>query len=120
MGFGYKWIDRENLHLKLDFGGNYLRQKFTDGARQDNFSLRLGQTFDWRISKKLALDQLLEVFPRFTEAENNFIRFETNLKYFLTGKMYLGLLVREVFDPEPAKDISSHDLTVRSFFGYEF
>jgi putative salt-induced outer membrane protein YdiY len=120
LGLGYKWVERKDLKVKVDIGGNYLRQRFTDGDRQEHYALRLGESLDWKISEKLAFDQLLEIFPRFTGTENNFIRFEANLKYFLTGRLYFGLTVREVYDPEPAKDISPHDLTVRSFFGYEF
>lgn len=120
VGYGRRLIEEEKLKLSLDFGANFLREEFTDGIEQNDFAFRLGEQLEWEISQQLSLDQIFEVFPRFTSSANNFIRFRVNLKYRMTDRLYLALLLKEEFDPKPATGVQKNDFQLRTTVGYDF
>ena len=120
LGVGYAVLKRPNLALSFDAGMNYQEQIFSDRTRKDYFSPRLGEKAHWKISSKLDLDEVFEIFPRSVALDNYRLRFETTLRYSLSSYLSLNLRVADLHDTQPATGVTPNDLQITSTIGVRF
>jgi hypothetical protein len=131
-GFGYRQVIRTNLTLNTELGINFQLQNLektvgtvTNTETQQRLSLRFAEDATWTISKKLAWDEKLELFPTVENFNSFRLRFETNVRYSLwetkAGQnIYLTLSLLDLFDTDPAEGVSNNDLQIRSAIGVSF
>ncbi|MBI3418216.1 MAG: DUF481 domain-containing protein [Verrucomicrobia bacterium] len=120
LGIGYTVWKRPNLALSFDTGANYQEQFFADHSSKDYFSPRLGEKATWKISSKLDLDEVFEVFPRSLALDNYRLRFEGTLRYSLSAYLSLNLRVVDLHDTQPAAGVTPNDLQITSTIGVRF
>jgi hypothetical protein len=121
-GAGYKFIERPNLLLTFDSGANYQKEYFYHEVEKDYLSLRLAQMLTWKINPRVTFDEKLEFYPRLTSWSDYRARAEGNLAYKLNsaGSLYLNLSVIDLYDTQPAVNVTQNDLQVRSSLGLKF
>ena len=119
-GFGYHWLKTSNLVLNAETGFNYQARFFSDHRKDERFFLRLAQDLTWKISHRLSFDEKFEFFPRVEDIGEYRFRFESNLRYLLRENLSLNFTVVDVFDTQPARDVSRNDLQIRSSVGLKF
>lgn len=119
-GLGYKFFDRENFKLRADLGVNYVRQQRTDGTVTTDYGLTVGQNLFWRVHKKLLLEQNLNILPRFLNTQDNFVRFDTNLRFTITDHLFTTLFLLDIYDPTPSTGVPPNDFTLRWAFGFNY
>jgi putative salt-induced outer membrane protein YdiY len=118
-GFGYHLIARSNIVLNTELGMNYQAREFEGGSTEEQFFFRLAEDFNWRISNKFSFDEKLEMLPSANFAEFR-VRFEANLRYWLLQNLSINLTVLDLYDSNPAQNISKNDLQIRSSVGVKF
>lgn len=120
LGVGYTVLKRPTLGLSFDAGANYQEQFFVNHTSRDYFSPRLGEKASWKISSKLELDELFEIFPRSLGLDNYRFRIETALRYSLNSYLSLNLRVADLHDTQPAAGVTPNDLQITSTLGVRF
>ncbi|MGZ4961132.1 MAG: DUF481 domain-containing protein [Limisphaerales bacterium] len=122
VGAGYKFIERPNLILTGDSGANYQKEFFYQHVQQDNFSLRLAEMVSWKVNPRVTFDEKFEFYPRVTSWSDYRLRAEANIAYKLntTGSLFLNLGVVDLYDTQPAVNVSQNDLQFRSSLGLKF
>jgi len=121
-GAGYKFIERPNFILTGDTGVNYQKEYFYQHIQQDNFSLRVAEMISWKINPRVTFDEKFEFYPRLTSWSDYRLRAEANIAYKLNtaGSLFLNLGMVDLYDTQPAANVSRNDLQVRSSLGLKF
>jgi len=119
-GVGYHLIQRSNFFLNTEFGGNYQEQRFSNDDATRLFFFRLAEIVNWPLSAKLTMDEKIEFFPRVEEIDEYRFRFETNVRYWLRSNLSLNLTVIDLYDTQPAPNVTRNDLQLRSSVGVKF
>jgi hypothetical protein len=121
-GAGYKFIERPNFVFTGDSGANYQKEYFYHEVEKDYFSLRVAEIIAWKINPRLTWDEKFEFYPRLTSWSNFRFRAESNLAYKLNsaGNLFLTLGGVDLYDTQPAANVSRNDLQVRSTLALKF
>jgi hypothetical protein len=122
IGAGYKFYDRPNFILTGDSGANYQKEYFYQHVEQDSFSLRLAEMLTWKVNTRIQFDERFEFYPRLTSWSDYRLRAEANMAYKLnsTGNLFLNLGIVDLYDTQPAANVSRNDLQFRSSLGLKF
>ena len=119
-GTGYHLIQRTNFMLNTEVGANYQEQRFSNDDATHLFYYRLAEMANWPLSAKLTMDEKLEFFPRVEDVEEYRFRFESNVRLWLRANLSLNLTVIDLYDTQPAPNVTRNDLQVRSSLGVKF
>ena len=119
-GLGYHLLKTTNLVLNTESGVNYQARFFSDHRKDERFFLRLAQDLNWKISHRLSFDEKFEFFPRIEDFGQYRSRFESNLRFLLRENLSLNFTVVDIYDTQPARDVSKNDLQIRSSLGLKF
>lgn len=119
-GVGYHLITRTNFVMNLESGINYQAQYFSTGVESEHFYFRLAENVTWKISKKVTWDEKFEYFPRVEDLTEFRLRFETNLRYWISDHLSFNLTLLDLYDTQPANNVSRNDLQIRSSVGIKF
>ncbi|HVY69784.1 MAG TPA: DUF481 domain-containing protein, partial [Verrucomicrobiae bacterium] len=120
IGVGYKWLTRTNMTLSSDVGANYQKQFFSDDAEQEFYSARLGETFSWKITKRVSFDNRAEILLRDVDINNYQFRVEGTLSYLFSDHLTFNIGVIDLYDTRPAAGITPNDLQIRTSVGVKF
>jgi hypothetical protein len=122
VGAGYKFIERPNFILTGDTGANYQKEYFYQQVQKDYFSLRLAEMISWKINPRVTFDEKFEFYPRLTSWSDYRLHAEANIAYKLNtaGNLFLNLGMLDLYDTQPAANVSRNDLQVRSSLGLKF
>ncbi len=127
-GVGYRLITRSNFVMNTEIGMNYQvqnlkkpvgRNRFEDD-NLERFSVRLAEEATWTLSKRLTLEEKIELYPSVDDFEGFRMRFEASLRYLLWSNISLSLSAVNIYDNQPAKNVSKNDLQIRSLIGINF
>ncbi len=118
-GLGYHVLTRTNLILNAEAGMNYQVQEFQDNISTDQFYYRLAEDFTWKFSKKFTFDEKFEVFPQIDFSEYR-LRLESNFRFWFLENLSFNLTLLDLYDTQPAADVSRNDLQIRSSIGIKF
>ncbi|MBC8096566.1 MAG: DUF481 domain-containing protein [Akkermansiaceae bacterium] len=118
-GLGYHLITRTNVTMNLEGGLNYQAQFREEGSELQDVYYRLAEDITWKIWGRLSLVEKLEFFPR-VNLTGYRMRFESTLKYDLWKNLSLNLTVLDMYDTQPAEDVSQNELQIRSSVGVKF
>ena len=119
-GFGMELLKMTNFVWKGEAGFNFQQQYFSDGNEHRAYSIRIAEIFAWRVWDKLTADLKVEFFPNLAEVGEYRFRLESNLRYPVSNRLSLNLDLIDIYDTQPAKDISPNDLQIRSTIGDTF
>jgi hypothetical protein len=119
-GAGYHWINRTNLAVNLELGGNYQADEDYYDARSYSFYYRLGQDLTWKLNKQWSVIEKYEFFPRADNPEQFRMRFETTLSCALLLNMSWNFSLVDFYDTEPAVSVPNNDFQLRSSIGIKF
>ncbi|UZK02511.1 DUF481 domain-containing protein [Venatoribacter cucullus] len=88
-GFGYRAINTDTMHLDLEAGPGYRRDKVDDtGEIQEEAIGRLALKYQWTINEAV---KFFEEFTADMGADNNIYRSETGLQSRLNGSLAMNL-----------------------------
>lgn len=88
-GFGYRAINTDTMHLNLEAGPGYRRDKVDDtGEIQEEAIGRLALKYQWTINEAV---KFFEEFTADMGADNNIYRSETGLQSRLNGSLAMNL-----------------------------
>jgi putative salt-induced outer membrane protein YdiY len=119
-GVGVELLNLTNFVWKSEVGFNFQQQYRSDDTEQTSYSLRLAEIFAWRIWDKLTADAKVEFFPNLAEFGEYRLRFESTLRYPVSNRLSLNLEFIDIYDTQPAKDVTPNDLQIRSTIGVNF
>jgi hypothetical protein len=122
LGAGYKFIERPNFILTGDTGANYQKEYFYQRVQKDYLSLRLAEMLTWKVNPRVTFDEKFEFYPRLTSWSDYRLRAEANIAYKLNqaGSLFLNLGVLDLYETQPAANVSQNDLQLRSSLGLKF
>jgi len=118
-GIGYHAVTQTNFHLNLEAGANYQVQNRIGSADTHDFFDRVAQDIIWKPTDRVTWTEKFEFFPR-VDFGSYRSRFESNVAYALWRKLSLNLTVLDLYDSDPAADVTRNDFEVRSMLGYAF
>jgi hypothetical protein len=101
-------------------GMNYQVQERLDNTETKNFFLRVAEDFTWKLGKKLTMTEKFEFFPNADDFSQYRARFECTLSYGLLQYLTLNLTVLDLYDTQPARNVSKNELQIRSSLGFVF
>ena len=119
-GFGYKWLNRTNFVLMTELGGNYQEQMLHNQESKQRYSLRLAEESWWQVASKIRWDEKIEFFPEIDHFGHFRVRAESNLSYLFHNSFSFKLTVIDLYETNPAKNVSQNDLQIRSSLSFKF
>ncbi len=119
-GFGVELLKMTNFVWKGEAGFNFQQQYFSDNNEHTAYSIRIAEIFAWRVWDKLTADLKFEFFPNVAEFGEYRFRLESNLRYPVSDRLSLNLDLIDIYDTQPANDVSRNDLQIRSTIGINF
>lgn len=107
-GYGYQWVEREDLSLSTELGLNYFYENYrTPGLVSDDYvTLRAAYRFKWGITDDLRFLQEVEAFPSTEDADDLYLTKSTRLQLDVAKGMFAELRWQLDFDntPSPGTD----------------
>ena len=126
-GVGYHLLALTNFVMNVEGGANYQVQDRTALAKDvKNFYFRFAEDFTWKLPFQLktlpnvTLTEKLEFFPRAEDPSEYRARFESKLSFPLLKNVTFNFSVIDLYDTQPASNISKNELQVRSSVGVAF
>ena len=119
-GIGVELLKLTNFVWKSEIGFNFQQQYRSDDTQQTSYAIRLAEIFAWRIWDKLTADAKVEFFPNLAEMGEYRLRWESTLRYPVSNRLTLNLEFIDIYDTQPAKDVTPNDLQIRSTIGVNF
>lgn len=118
-GLGGHAVTETNFLLNLEAGADYQVQNRIDSPDTHDFFDRLAQDLTWKPTDRITWTEKFELFPR-VDFGSYRSRFESNVAYALWRQLSLNLTVLDIYDSQPADDVTRNDFEVRSMLGYAF
>ena len=122
-GFGMELLrmtNYANLVWKTESGFTFQQQHRADDTRQTTYSLRIAEIFAWRVWEKLTADAKFEYFGNLDDFGEYRLRLESNLRYPVTDRLSLNVVLVDLYDSQPPKGVQPNDLQIRSTIGVKF
>jgi hypothetical protein len=119
-GMGYRFIDRKNLVVAGELGGQYQAFDYSNAPDQHNVAVRLGENLTTKLGEKLTLTQRLGFTPGIDDLSDFQVRFGLTLSCPLLKSMTLNLNIVNEYDSTPAPTVSNNDLQVSTTIGVNF
>lgn len=122
-GFGMELLRSTNyfnLVWKTETGFSFQQQFRADDTRQTTYSIRVAEIFAWRIWEKLTADAKIELFGNLDDVGEYRLRLESNLRYPVTDRLSLNVVLVDLYDSQPAEGVEPNDLQIRSTIGVKF
>ena len=126
-GIGYHFLALTNFVMNVEGGANYQVQDRTAPVKDvRNFYFRFAEDFTWKLPFQMktlpnaTLTEKLEVFPQAQEPTKYRARFESKLSFPLTKNVSFNFLVIDLYDTQPASNVSKNELQLRSSIGVTF
>ena len=124
MGFGYQWIESENMKFSTDAGLAELCEQFTregEVTKKDEVTAQLGYHFDTKIYEKLTFQHNLTYFPSIAgKISDYFLTANVEIRLSLTDTMYGSFKAILDYDSTPAKDVGTTDTKYILGVGWKF
>jgi len=130
-GVGYHLFVRTNFVMNTEVGANYQVQRRSVGADVENFYYRLAEDLTWRINPPaittsmaaklpITFTEKFEFFPRVESFEKYRARFETSFAFPLLQNLSFNISLIDIYDTQPALNVSKNEIQVRSTIGVTF
>ena len=122
-GFGMELLRSTNylnMVWKTETGFTFQQQFRSEEERQTTYSLRVAEIFAWRIWENLTADAKIEFFPNLDEVGEYRLRLESNLRYPVTDRLSLNVVLVDLYDSQPPVGVEPNDLQIRSTIGVKF
>lgn len=119
-GVGYHLFALTNFVANVESGANYQVQYRTVGEDTENFYYRLAEDLTWKLHPKITLTEKFEYFPRAGDLSEYRARFESRLSFQLLKNLSFNFSVIDLYDTQPAPNVSKNELQVRSTIGVTF
>lgn len=116
-GYGYKVIAEENRTLALEVGPGYRYNSIEGAEDEDEITLRVAETFDWKFSETAELNQYLNVEGG---EDNTISKLGISLKSALTGTLALKVGVDIKYTDEVPADREHTDTETYATISYSF
>jgi hypothetical protein len=118
-GLGYRLIQWSNFFVNVEAGATYQNER-REGEDINTIFGRLAENASWRITPRLSWDERLEYLPALDDPSIYRVRFETNLRYAMLQNIFFNLSLINIYDADPAREVSKNDLQIRSSIGVKF
>jgi putative salt-induced outer membrane protein YdiY len=120
-GVGYYVIKEETIDLSFEVGPGVVFDKLGDDTRS-YATLRVAEKFNYQLSDRARLWQMLEVLPQIDRFSNYIINFELGLEADLTADKRLALraVIQDVYNNEPADGRKKNDVKLITALAYKF
>jgi len=119
-GIGYHLLTLTNFVMDVEAGVNYQAQYRSDNTSNEKFYYRLAEIVTWKLNKRFTFTEKAEYSPQVEEVAQYRARLEANLSYGIWGTVSLNVGLVDLYDTQPAKNVSKNDLQVRSWLGFTF
>ena len=126
-GVGFHLLPLTNFVMNVEVGANYQVQDRTAPAKDvKNFYFRFAEDFTWKLPFQLKtlpnviLTEKFEFFPRAGNPSEYRARFESKLSFPLLKNVSFNFSVIDLYDTQPASNVSKNELQVRSSIGVTF
>ena len=120
-GVGYHLFTLTNFVMNVEGGANYQVQNRSAGQDTENFYYRLAEDFTWRIHPtKLTLTEKFEFFPRAEDLSQYRARFASKLSFPLLQNISFNFSIIDLYDTQPAPNVSKNELQFLSSIGVTF
>ncbi|MCF7708521.1 MAG: DUF481 domain-containing protein [Verrucomicrobia bacterium] len=120
MGLGYKLIQRTNLIVNTEVGGQFQRYYYSDDSTKDNISVRVAQDLTWNITEKMVFTEKAQFTPNVDDPADFRARLVFNLSYPFFKRYTFNITLIDEYDSRPQKGVDSNDIQVRSSLGMKF
>lgn len=110
---GYFLVKDADISFSLETGPGYTFEK-VDDVKDEYFSPRIADTFNWVISCTSKLFQKAEVLFDVNDSDNYIFNGELGIEAAISSSLSLVVSLRETYDNQPAVDREKDDLALIS------
>ena len=110
---GYFLIKEEDMKLNVEVGPAVVFEK-VGGVKNEYFSPRIAERFDWNVSETAKVFQSVEVLLSAEDSEDTLVNSEAGIEAAINSKLSLVLTVKDEYDNLPAAGRERNDLSVVS------
>lgn len=120
-GFGYQWIESEDMNFSTEAGLAHVSERFDNETGNNNeFSAQAGYHFDTRITKGVKFINDLTYYPSFGQFSDYYLTTTAEIRAALNKSMYANFKAIFDYDTSPAKGKGSTDIKYIVGVGWEF
>jgi len=133
LGAGYQWIESDNMNFSTDAGFAELCEQYTrrvldpasgteirEITKNDEVSLQLGYSFDWKFAKIFTFTHNLTYYPSLGEVADYYLTTDAELKAALTESLFTSFKAIIDYDSTPAEGIGTTDTKYILGVGWNF
>lgn len=116
---GFYAIKTTNTLLGLEIGPGFI-DAHQDDITENYAILRLGERFEYKLSKTARIWQTVEFMPQIDEVDNYLVNFEFGAEATLTKSFTLRAVIQDYYNNIPAIGRQRNDLRLVTGVGFKF
>ncbi|MFC1739679.1 YdiY family protein [Planctomycetota bacterium] len=120
-GGGYQWVETDDMNFRTEAGLASLYEKYdnqTDSTTE--LSAQAGYYFDKKLTKDIKFIHQLTYYPSLEQYSDYFLTTNTELRAFITERLFTNFRVVFDYDSTPAAGVSSTDTKYIWGVGWSF
>ncbi len=118
-GIGVFIVKNPELRFALELGPSYVFEELDD-KRDDFLAPRIGNRFEWNISKTAKVYEELEVLVQADDTDNYYGSLELGIETAIVGALALRVSLETNYDNQPAEGKEERDTSLISSVVYKF
>ena len=121
IGFGYQWIERADLNISTEAGGNWVYEKYTDPDETRTYMAgRLAYHVDKSFNEKVKAFHNLEYLPSFEDVGTFLVNSDIGLRAAMTARLSFEAKAQLAYNSQPSGDRDKKDLRYILGVGWTF
>lgn len=121
VGYGYQWIETDDLSFATEIGINYFSENFRSSTPDNSYiTARLAYFLKWQLIDGIKLLQDVRFFPSLEDADDIYLKKDTRLRMSLAQSMFTELQWELDYDNTPSSGLDRIDNRLFLNVGWEF
>ena len=121
IGFGYQWIERPDLNISTEAGGNWIYEKYADPDETRTYMAgRLAYHMDKSFNEKVKAFHNLEYLPSFEDVGTFLVNSDIGLRAAMTARLSFEAKAQLAYNSQPSGDRDKKDLRYILGVGWTF
>ena len=121
IGLGYQWIERDDLNISTEAGGNWVYEKYTEPDETRTYMAgRLAYHVDKSFNDNVKAFHNLEYIPSFERADTFLVNTDIGLRAAMTARLSLEVKAQLAYNSQPSDNREKKDLRYILGVGWTF
>lgn len=120
-GYGYQWVEREDLSFNTEVALNYFSQEFRTATPTESYmALRLAENLDWEMATGFRLLHAFSYLPSLESIDDYFLRSDARLRFTMTENLFTQIQWVLEYNSTPSPGFKNADNRYFLSVGWSF